>query len=239
MIRVLIVEDELLIANYLKEVLVLEGFDVVDIARDQTGCLEKFANLRPHLVCMDIRLKGDDNGIETARKLRSIDDSFVLIYLTAHGDRALVEEAQQTHPSGYLVKPVSDKTIIATITTAITGAQLSDASCHSASQYTVVPTSGGEAIGIDVTSGTVRVGGEELNFTPQEMKLIVLLLERHGNVVPFASLRDRVWGDCVVGDASLKTLVWRIRNKLSGQDLIETVAGFGYAIWGEVTIIKN
>lgn len=232
MTKVLIVEDELLIANYLKEILEGESYSVVGVARDSQNAVELFSAHSPDIVCMDIKLKGDYNGIETARMLRDMGD-FKLVYLTAYGMKDLVVEAQATHPLGFLVKPVTDQTIIATFTTIMS---MDSAPVRKNGKPSVIELrlSDGSIISADLASGYITMGGATVTITSMEAKFLKILIEHKGNVVPFDLLRNSIWQNCSVSEASLKTLVWRIRHKLQNTPLIKTVNGFGYCIECEI-----
>ncbi|MFO0598912.1 MAG: response regulator [Myxococcaceae bacterium] len=102
--RIVIVEDEGILALDIERHLRSRGFDVVGVAADSQSALSLIEETRPDLVLMDIRIQGDVDGIETAR---AIGDRFDLpvVYLTAHSDPGTIERAQRTAPLGYLVKP--------------------------------------------------------------------------------------------------------------------------------------
>jgi len=102
--KVLIVEDEGIVAIDLKRMLLELGFEVAGVAATSEQALE-VAKLHPvDLVLMDIRLQGAVDGIETARLLRQGHDVPVL-YLTAHRDSETVRRAKVTEPFGYVLKP--------------------------------------------------------------------------------------------------------------------------------------
>ncbi len=233
--RVLIVEDELLIANYIRDVLEREGYPVVGIGRDYDQAMALFKQHRPHLVCMDIGIKGDSDGIALAEELRQI-NSFSLIYLTAYGDRTNVQRAQKTGPFGFLVKPVSDQTILATVATALVNdpqlqlelePDLFEVSC--ADKRAV----------IDCHGGFINYSDATVHLTPKESQLLATLLNHSGELVPFRKVKAAVWPDCSVSDTSLKTLVWRLRSKLPDRELIKTISGFGYTMACEVKMLNR
>src|ERR1051325_9878103 len=103
--RVLIVEDERIIALDLRRMLRDSGYDAVGIAASAEEALALAAAERPDLVLMDIRIRGDIDGIATARLLQQ---SFRLpvIYISAHADDATIDRAKATNPFGYLLKPI-------------------------------------------------------------------------------------------------------------------------------------
>jgi signal transduction histidine kinase len=106
MSRILVVEDEQLVALDLQRRLTQLGHQVVAIADRANTAVDAVDQLHPDLILMDIHLKGENNGISAAVQIQ---DHYHLpiIFLTAHADVATVNEAKTTHPFGYLLKPVS------------------------------------------------------------------------------------------------------------------------------------
>jgi diguanylate cyclase (GGDEF)-like protein/PAS domain S-box-containing protein len=103
-LRLLIVEDEAVIALDLAQRLKDLGYEVVGIAASGARALELATAQRPDLVMMDIVIKGPIDGIETARRIRAEIDVPV-IFLTAYSDRDTLERVKQVSPFGYLLKP--------------------------------------------------------------------------------------------------------------------------------------
>jgi PAS domain S-box-containing protein len=102
---VLIVEDEAIIAENLRELLIGLEYDAYAIASSSEEAVACATERCPDVVLMDIRIKGKLDGIATAQLLGERFD-VPIIYLTAHADAATVERAKKTSPHGYLVKPV-------------------------------------------------------------------------------------------------------------------------------------
>ncbi|MDP1917143.1 MAG: ATP-binding protein [Myxococcales bacterium] len=102
--RVVIVEDEGILALDIERQLSRLGFDVRGVAGDCEAALVLIEREKPDLVLMDIRIQGPLDGIETVLKLRERFD-VAIVYLTAHSDPNSIERAQQTLPMGYLLKP--------------------------------------------------------------------------------------------------------------------------------------
>ena len=101
---VFIVEDEGLIALDLETSLERDGFDVRGIADSADEALEAIANTLPDLVLMDIRIKGERDGIWTANEIRRRFD-IPVVFVTAHGDEQTLERARVAEPYGFVVKP--------------------------------------------------------------------------------------------------------------------------------------
>lgn len=107
-IKILIVDDEQVVAldvqHYLKKI----GYGVTGIATSGKEALEKAATTKPDLMLMDIVLKGKMDGIETARKIRVLHD-IPSIFLTAYADEEKIERAKVAQPFGYILKPFDKK----------------------------------------------------------------------------------------------------------------------------------
>jgi diguanylate cyclase (GGDEF)-like protein/PAS domain S-box-containing protein len=102
---ILLVEDEAIVARDLQESLTDMGYDVFAIADSAEDAIECAAVKAPDIVLMDIRIKGQEDGIRAAEILKDTVDS-AIIYLTAHADDATIQRAKKTEPYGYLLKPV-------------------------------------------------------------------------------------------------------------------------------------
>lgn len=118
MSKILIVEDELIVAENIAAVLEQEGYDVCGTAMSADEAMELFREHRPHLVMCDIFIKGARSGIEFASELSKISNT-PFIFLTAYADRETIRQASATRPMAYLVKPFAEKQLIAAIETAL------------------------------------------------------------------------------------------------------------------------
>jgi DNA-binding NarL/FixJ family response regulator len=103
--RVLIVEDDRLVALDLETMLVEFGFSPCATAYSADEALEEARTSSPDLVLMDIRLEGDTDGVVAAQRLRE-QLGLRVVYLTANSDPATVDRAKHTEPYGYLLKPI-------------------------------------------------------------------------------------------------------------------------------------
>lgn len=117
-IRILIVEDELLIAHNLARILKKMGYQVVTIVSSGEAAIQSAAEYRPDLILMDIVIKGAINGIEAARQIQD-ELRLPIIFLTAYADRETVEKAKQYGGYGFIIKPFKEDQLNATIQIAI------------------------------------------------------------------------------------------------------------------------
>jgi len=105
--RILPVDDEVIIATRLQELLVSLGYDVPDIAGSAEEAIDLAKSLKPDLIIMDIVMPGPMDGIAAAEKIR-VDLDIPVIFLTAHSDEAHIARAKQSDPLGYILKPFDE-----------------------------------------------------------------------------------------------------------------------------------
>jgi len=113
--KILIVEDDAVIAQLIEHHLIEFGYQVLDIVHDSERALDKIHNLRPDLVLLDINILGAKDGIEVAAVIEE-KYSIPYIFLTAYSDPATLQRAQSLSPMGYVVKPFKERDLLATIT---------------------------------------------------------------------------------------------------------------------------
>ena len=110
--KVLIVEDELLVADYIRKILQKNSYKVVDVA-DTFAAVESSLSLNPDVCLLDIRLAQNNDGIEVGALLHQKGIPF--IYLTANNELHTIQKAIQTKPQAYLTKPFNERDIIAAL----------------------------------------------------------------------------------------------------------------------------
>jgi len=112
--KVMIVEDESIVALDMQERLAALGYEVTASATSGETALREAAEIRPDVVLMDIRIQGPIDGIETAARLQA-HDPVPIVYLTSYSDDATLERARATQPYGFLIKPFSERELHATL----------------------------------------------------------------------------------------------------------------------------
>src|SRR5262249_36130809 len=116
--RILIVEDEAIVALDIEERLRRLGYDVVGIVDSCADALASAAELRPDLVLMDIELRDDRDGISAAEQLRA-EMAVPVVFLTAYADAETIDRAKRASPHGYVVKPFDERDLRATLEVAL------------------------------------------------------------------------------------------------------------------------
>lgn len=113
--RVLLVEDDEIIAFLHKHFLEKCGFETIETVDNGVEAIEDVRKLLPDAVLMDIRINGDMDGIEAAQKIREFSDA-PIIFLTGNSDDGTLERAKSTSKSGYLIKPIKQEELCEAIT---------------------------------------------------------------------------------------------------------------------------
>ena len=123
--KILIVEDEMIIARDIKGKLESLGYDVVGIVSSGEDAINKAETEKPTLILMDIELSGKIDGIEASKKIIE-SNNISIIYLTAYSDSKTFRRAISTEPINYLVKPIDEEKLESAIETALFQSKISD-----------------------------------------------------------------------------------------------------------------
>src|SRR5690242_10172584 len=102
--RILVVEDEGIVATDIERCLEDAGFEVTGVAASAEDALLEASRDCPDLVLMDVRIQGDADGIEAGHELHQR-FGLPIVYLTAHGDQDTIERAKKTEPLAFVLKP--------------------------------------------------------------------------------------------------------------------------------------
>jgi PAS domain S-box-containing protein len=116
--RILVVEDEVIIAMEIADRLKSMGYDVLRIVSNGSMAIKAAKSEKPDLILMDIMIQGDIDGIETATKIHKFSD-IPVIYLTANADDSTLERAKVSDAFGYLIKPFEEKELNTSIEMAL------------------------------------------------------------------------------------------------------------------------
>jgi len=115
---ILIVEDDFIVAMELQYRLRDLGHTVCGVASSGADAVKKATELRPELVLMDIKLRGDMDGVEAARQIRTGVD-IAIVFLTAYSDRNTLQRVQAADSYGFIVKPFGEDELRTTIDSAL------------------------------------------------------------------------------------------------------------------------
>jgi two-component system response regulator MtrA len=217
--RILVVDDDIALAEMIGIVLEGEGFETAFCA-DGSEALEAFRASKPDLVLLDLMLPGLD-GIEVCSQIRA-ESGTPIIMLTAKSDTTDVVKGLESGADDYMVKPFDPKELVARIRTRLRPAPAS--------------TSDRLAIGdliVDAAGHEVRRGDKRINLTPLEFDLLLALATKPQQVFTREMLLEEVWGYHYKADTRLVNVhVQRLRAKVEDDPdnprIVMTVRGVGY-----------
>ncbi|HTF02820.1 MAG TPA: response regulator [Bacteroidia bacterium] len=112
--KILIVDDEVLIAEFLKDVLTELGYDQLVLAHNKRQAIIQLEEYKPDLVLLDIRMREELEGIYIAERINQ-DFKVPFIYITAQSDKEIIRKALVTKPAGYITKPFKKPDIYAAV----------------------------------------------------------------------------------------------------------------------------
>ena len=152
--RILIVEDEIIIAEGIKNDLEMFGYEVPDVAMSGEQAIQKSVDLKPDLILMDIVLQGNKDGVEAAVEIKELVDVPV-VYLTAYANQKTAERIKVSQPSGYVMKPYQPQELYTAIEMAIYNHQMEQNLQRSQSLLSITLNSINDAVLTIDTSGDI------------------------------------------------------------------------------------
>jgi two-component system, OmpR family, response regulator len=220
-VRLLVVEDEVALAESLSRGLVAEGFDV-DIAHDGLDGLWRVREQTYDAVLLDLLLPGM-NGFQVCRTLRDEDNWTPILVLTAKSGEWDEAEALDTGADDYLAKPFSFAVLLARIRALLRRGHVARPAvlrCGS--------------LELDPHARTCRRRADHVHLTAREHALLERLMRADGGVLAKHELLDHVWGSNFDGDPNIvEVYVSYLRRKIDspyGLETLQTVRGLGYRL---------
>ncbi|MDH0051147.1 heavy metal response regulator transcription factor [Comamonas terrigena] len=228
--KILVVEDEIKLADYLAKGLAEEGF-VVDVAHNGVDGLHLASELDYDLIVLDGMLPGID-GLAVLAALRQTKQTPVLM-LTARGQVEDRVRGLQEGADDYLVKPFAFSELVARLHVLLR--RSNGASGTSAPQAAAEATTLRlEDLELDLIRRRATRAGQRLELTAKEFSLLSLLLRRQGEVLSRTELASQVWDMNFDSETNVvEVAVRRLRVKLDlpfGRTLLHTVRGMGYVL---------
>jgi two-component system alkaline phosphatase synthesis response regulator PhoP len=221
--KILLVDDEPDIIEFLEYNLVREGFEVIS-AKDGVEALRKISE-KPDLIILDIMMPNMD-GFEVCKKIRSKESlkNIPIIFLTAKSSEVDEITGLELGANDYVKKPISPKKLIARVNSNLRKLDAGDKENGENDKVAIGP------LVIDKEKYIVNLNSEEIVFPRKEFELLYFLARNPGKVYSRESLLKEVWGiDIYVIDRTIDVHIRKIREKLGKHsDLIETVKGVGY-----------
>ncbi len=220
--RVLVVEDEPNIADFVRRGLIYKGFEV-DVAHTGAKGLEAAREHLPDIVILDLMLP-DMDGVDVCQRLRAADD-VPIIMLTARDALTDKIEGLEAGADDYMTKPFEFDELLARINAAL---RRRSGASHPSEALKVAD------LVVKPASREVTRGEREVSLTAREFELLEYLARYAGQVVSKETLFEKVWGyDFDVESDAIKVYISYLRKKLNSHgepDLIHAIRGVGYVL---------
>lgn len=215
--KILILEDDIMIASGVTYALEAEGYETIH-ATDVRSAIEIIDKTTFDLAILDMQLP-DGNGFEVSKKLMV--QGTPVIFLTVVDDESNIVKAFDEGADDYVVKPFRIRELIARVKRTLEN--------HSSGSADVIELG---SVKIDVKGGKVFVHGKQVELTALEYRLLLIFANNKGNILTRAQILEKIWDvdGNFVEDNTLTVYVKRLREKLGDAICIETVRGIGYRV---------
>lgn len=220
MTKILIVDDEPDILDFLSYNLRREGFEVITASSGKEA-LDIVQKNRPHLIILDIMMPEMD-GIEVCRQIRALSefDKTIITFLTARDEDLSQINAFEVGGDDFISKPIKPQVFTSRI-----NALLRRNKPESSDNAHIISIGG---LDIDKEKMQILKGNEIIELPKKEFELLLLLVSKPGKVFTREEIYNKIWGnDVIVGDRTLDVHVRKLREKI-GVENIKTLKGIGY-----------
>jgi len=221
-VKVLVVEDEEKIAQFLRKGLTEKGYSV-EAVKDTDAALERLSAGAYDLIILDLLLPGSRDGLDLCRELRTRGVRSKILMLTARDTIENKIEGLDAGADDYLVKPFSFRELLARLRALLRRTEIEEPG----------PIAFGD-VTYDPESREIEREGERIRLTAREGALFELLLRRRGKVVSRSEIQARIWEDSFdLSTNIIDVYINALRKKIDGgerEKMIQTVRGVGYRL---------
>ncbi|MBQ6861467.1 MAG: response regulator transcription factor [Alistipes sp.] len=218
--RILLVDDEIDILEFVRYNLQREGYDVYT-ASNGAEALEEAERCRPHLILLD-RMMPVMDGVEACRALRRLPylNNTRIVFLSALGEEHEQLSGFEVGADDYLTKPIKMKLLVSRVQAILKHVEPSPITTEEPTPTTTIT--------VDRARHSVICQGEELQLPRKEFALLELLYDHPGELISREEIYTKIWGrGVVVGDRTIDVHIRKLRQKI-GEEHISTVKGVGY-----------
>ncbi|MDR3235727.1 MAG: response regulator transcription factor [Prevotellaceae bacterium] len=227
--RILLVDDENDILEFLSYALRKEGYEVHTV-NNGSDCIRMALDKLPHLILLDVMMPVMD-GIVTCEEIRRHKElaTTVIAFLTARGEDYSQIAGFEAGGDDYIIKPIRPKVLISRIKALLKRFEQDPASAGTRQQQVQV----GHDLFIDRERFLIIFEGKELTIPKKEFELLELLSSRPQKVFSRDEIFTAVWGnDIIVGERTIDVHIRKLREKI-GDNYIKTLKGVGYKFINE------
>lgn len=220
-VKILVVDDEPDILDFLRYNLVKEGYEVATASNGKDGIREA-ERMRPQLIILDIMMPKMD-GVEVCRQLRNKPgfERTIITFLTAREEDYSQIAALDVGGDDYITKPIRPRVFISRIKALLRRYERRE------DEQIEEPLTVGDLV-IDRDRVSVTKGDEIIELAKKEFELLHLLVSKPGKVFSREEIFNKVWGtDVIVGNRTIDVHIRKLREKI-GDHYIKTIKGIGY-----------
>jgi len=212
-IKILIVEDESLVALDIAEI-VKTGLNAkTKIANSFKSALNIFENFDPDILFLDIKIEGELDGIDIAKEIKRKKE-LPVIFITAYNDDKTLQRAFETFPKNFIIKPFKEEDILISAKLAL----------NSIEKEQIIAFD--EIFSFNLKTKELYKKGKTIKLTKKESQLLYLLVKNKNSIVTFDTIDYEIWTEDLVNNNTRRTLIYRLRKKLDNR-FLETVFGIG------------
>lgn len=223
-IKILIVDDEDDIIEFIKYLLIKEDY-IVESAKNGLEAIKMAKKFKPDLILMDVMMPQLD-GIEACRQIKSNPefDKISVVFLTARSEEYSELAGFDAGAEDYIYKPIKPRALISRLKVILKRNKPNE------SELSIIKTGD---IEIDKNTYTVTVKGDKHVLPKKEFDLLYLLASKPDSILNRDKILSGVWGDdVIVGDRTIDVHIRKIREKI-GDKYIATIKGVGYKFVNE------
>lgn len=230
---ILVVEDEAIIAADIQGALESLGYRVPRVVASGADALDALDSLRPDLVLMDIRIQGELDGIETAKRVKALRD-VPIVFLTSHSDQATLQRAKAAGPRSYLLKPFDEKDLRTTIEVTLHTHELEQRLARAERLVAVAGLAG--SIAHDLNNPLASLSGN-VGYAREQLK--VLLAKCGPAAQPALEELHDVVEDLVIDAERMKKTVRDLALLAEGDDAPRSVVPLEVAVTSGVAVVSS
>lgn len=203
--KVYIIEDEALVATSLEEIVKQAGYTTLGYAINYDDAIKDIKELKPDILLVDIKLNNSKSGIELVKDIKPFLNPKV-IFITSYSNKKIIEEAFETEPINYIIKPYKQEDI----EVALFGAHR-DILKNRVNEYRAIKLTDNAFYYPE--KKVVIVDKESINLGTKENSLLSILVESRGYIVETQKLEYLIWSKSI-RFGTLRNLVYNLRKKL-------------------------
>jgi len=223
--NILIVEDEVIAANYLKEMISNAGYRVVGTVGTGKGAIELARTRKPDLILMDIMLKDAISGVDAAVEIRFHNRECCIVFLTSYSDEEMIETAIEASACGYFLKPYNQEEILANL-------KILEARIADKKKQPLPPEANMLMLANDYrycyTNQQLYHKSTEVFLSKREHQILDYFCQNAKRVIDSEAIIHHIWGTAKPRQ-TLRSLIHRIREKTC-QEIIVNINRSGYKI---------